>query len=280
MPVPANTLLGLPWVDVAVIGGYFVVVPWIGYRAMKRIKNQEDYFLAGRRFGKFIQTFAAFGQGTSAESAVTTTTKVSQDGVAGVGAAGLATGLLILPPLWMTTIWFRRLRLLSLADFFEERYGSKAMAGFYAICQAIFFVIVAAMGFVAMSKTVAAIAVKPETALSQSQVEGRQRAVELDDLRSKDYRLLDTNEKERFERLSVEKPRRLFSYINERILMVVIAIIVLLYAVSGGLEAAFITDTLQGVLIIVLTLHVDVGLRIAWRFDGRRQDLRCVGTRL
>ena len=46
------TILGLPLIDVIVIIAYFVVVLWIGFRAMKRIKNPEDYFLAGRRFGK------------------------------------------------------------------------------------------------------------------------------------------------------------------------------------------------------------------------------------
>jgi hypothetical protein len=56
-------ILGLPLLDIVVILAYFAVVLWIGYRAMQRIGNSEDYFLAGRKFGKAIQTFAAFGQG-------------------------------------------------------------------------------------------------------------------------------------------------------------------------------------------------------------------------
>ena len=154
------TVLGLHLIDVLVIVAYFAVVLWIGFRAMKRIKNPEDYFLAGRRFGKGIQTFAAFGQGTSAESAVTTTTMVSTNGAAGIGM-GLVNGIATMPIFWMITMWYRRLRYLSLAEFFAERYNSKAMAGFYAITQTLMFMIVAAGGFTAMSKTVAAIAVKP-----------------------------------------------------------------------------------------------------------------------
>ena len=47
-------MFGLQWIDIAVILVYFGVVIAIGVWASRRIKNQEDYFLAGRRFGKFI----------------------------------------------------------------------------------------------------------------------------------------------------------------------------------------------------------------------------------
>jgi len=109
--------------DLFMMLAYFAVVLWIGYRAMKRIKNQEDYFLGGRRFGKWIQSFAAFGQGTSSESAIATTTVIGQNGAAGIGVS-MASGLAGMPIFWMTTMWFRRSRLLTLADFFKERYGS------------------------------------------------------------------------------------------------------------------------------------------------------------
>ena len=127
----AIDILGLSLIDIVFIILYFVVVLWTGFRAMKRIRNTEDYFLAGRRFGRSIQTFAAFGQGTSAESAVTTTTMVSTNGAAGIGM-GLVNGIIGMPMYWMTTMWYRRMRYLSLAEFFTERYNSKAMAGFYA----------------------------------------------------------------------------------------------------------------------------------------------------
>ena len=247
------TLLGLHLIDIIVIIAYFAVVLWIGFRAMKRIRNPEDYFLAGRRFGKGIQTFAAFGQGTSAESAVTTTTMVSTNGAAGIGM-GLINGIVTMPIFWMTTMWYRRLRYLSLAEFFAERYNSKAMAGFYAITQTIMFMAVAAGGFTAMSKTVAAIAVKPESALTQTELTERARAVELRTLRERDYRLLSDSEQARIQTLSEARPRQNFSYINRNALTIGLAIIVLLYAVSGGLEAAFITDMIQGIFIIILTL--------------------------
>ena len=47
-------MFGLQLVDILVVLGYFIVIISIVFWSMRRIKNQEDYFLAGRRFGKLI----------------------------------------------------------------------------------------------------------------------------------------------------------------------------------------------------------------------------------
>jgi SSS family solute:Na+ symporter len=84
-------LFGFTVADIVAIVLYFVAIMLIGYWAMKRIKNQVDYFLGGRRFGKIIQIFAVFGMATSAESATTATSMISQNGAAGVVALMLVT---------------------------------------------------------------------------------------------------------------------------------------------------------------------------------------------
>lgn len=45
-------MFGLQWIDLAVIALYFGAVIAVGIWASRRIKNQEDHFPAGRRFGK------------------------------------------------------------------------------------------------------------------------------------------------------------------------------------------------------------------------------------
>lgn len=65
-------LFGFPLIDIVAIALYFLLVLGIGIWASTRIRSEEDYFMGGRRFGKFIQSFAAFGQSTSADSAVST----------------------------------------------------------------------------------------------------------------------------------------------------------------------------------------------------------------
>ena len=157
-------MIGLPVIDIIVIVIYFAAVLLIGIWASHRIKNREDYFLAGRRFGKFVQTFAAFGQATSVESAVGLTVLVARNGAAGIWQN--ITAVFGLPIYWITSVWYRRLRLLTLGDFFEERYGSKGLAGFYALISSIFFVVVIGLGFTAMTKTITGIVTKPVEKLS------------------------------------------------------------------------------------------------------------------
>ncbi len=151
-------MFGLPIIDLAVIALYFAFVIAIGIWSSRRIHNQEDYFLAGRRFGKFIQTFAAFGQGTSADNAVGVTTTTFSNGIAGVWSALLY--LFATPLYWMVMPWMRRLRLITLGDFFEERYGSKLMAGLYAVIGSIGMMTIISVGFAAMTKTVVALTPK------------------------------------------------------------------------------------------------------------------------
>ncbi len=61
-------MYGLTIFDILIIVLYFGVVLAVGVWASRRIRGEEDFFLAGRRFGKLVQTFAAFGQGTSADT--------------------------------------------------------------------------------------------------------------------------------------------------------------------------------------------------------------------
>src|SRR5438067_1097342 len=145
----AVQFFGLSVFDLFVLTAYFAEILGIGYWAMRRVRNQSDYFLAGRRFGKLIQVFASFGQATSSDNAVGSTTMVSTNGAAGVWA-GLAGGLFGLPLIWFWSMWFRRVRLTTVADIYEERYGSKAMAAFYALTQTIFLTLLAGVGLVAL----------------------------------------------------------------------------------------------------------------------------------
>ena len=247
------TFWGLSVIDLAVIFVYFVVIVYIAIRAARLVNNREDYFMAGRRFGKLIQTFAAFGQATSVENVTTTTTMVNSNGASGIWAM-LAGGLVNLPVFWMTSIWYRRLRLLTLGDFFEERYDSKRMAAFYALCQTIFFVLIAAIGLVAMSKTIAAIAAKPESELNAIERVEYSKAIEREKLEAADFALLSADQKSRLVDLQMLNPKKEYSYINENWLIIVVAAVTLFYASLGGLAAAFMVDLVQGMFIILLSI--------------------------
>lgn len=245
-------MFGFNTIDVVVIVVYFLVLLYIGFRSMKTIHNQEDYFLAGRRFGKVVQAFAAFGQATSSDTAVSVTTTTVTNGAGGIWSA--LSNLFATPVYWMTSIWYRRLRVLSIGDFFEERYQSKPLACAYALVKAVSLMIMLSLGFNAMSKTIMALTPKTVEQLSAVEIAEYNRAVELDKLGAVDYMSLSPAERERLNQLHLERPRKIFSHIRKDILILVVGAIVLVYAVAGGLHAAFLTDTLQGTFILILSV--------------------------
>lgn len=247
------TLFGLAVIDVLVLALYFAVIVWIGWRAMKHIHNQEDYFLGGRRFGKLLQIFSAFGQGTSADTAVGTTTTTYVNGASGTWSALLL--LWSTPIYWFTSPWYRRMRVVTMGDFYEERYGSKRMAGFYALFSAIFLMSMISLGMMAVSSTVVAVAQKDATELTVVERAEVNSALELEGLRQKQIQAaLDEAEDARIKELELAAPRRTFSHVNGDVLIWIICAVVFLYAVSGGLEAAVYTDMLQGIFIIILSI--------------------------
>lgn len=244
-------MFGLGPIDIFVIIAYFIAMIAIGFWSMKRIKNQEDYFLAGRRFGKFVQTFAAFGQGTSADTAVGVSTTTFSNGAAGIWSSLLY--LFTTPLYWLVMPWMRRLRLITLGDFFEERYGSKALAGVYAIIGTIGMMAILSVGFSAVTKTVAALTPKEVHEFTIEEKTEYDLALERDNLKTADYASLTVEQKDRLAELNLINPQKAFSQINQNLLMWFIVLIVMAYAITGGLEAAFITDTIQGIFIIILS---------------------------
>jgi SSS family solute:Na+ symporter len=246
-------MFGLSLIDIFVIVVYFAVVLYIGFRAMRNIHSQEDYFLGGRKFGKLIQIFAAFGQGTSADSAVGTATTTFTN-----GASGIWSSLLYLwgtPLYWFTSPWYRRMRVLTLGDFFEERFGSKRMAGFYAVIASMFLMSCIAIGMKSVTVTVLGITQKNTSELTpaeQTEYELAQEHKAL--LEMKAWKDLTAEHQLRLNHLEIQKPRQEFSHLNEIVLIWVICVIVFVYAVTGGLEAAMHTDLLQGIFILILSI--------------------------
>ncbi|MDZ7617174.1 MAG: sodium:solute symporter family protein [Patescibacteria group bacterium] len=275
-------MFGLPVLDLLVIAAYFVVVIAIGVWCSRRIKSQEDYFLGGRAFGKLIQTFASFGQGTSADNAIGVTTTTFSNGASGMWASLLY--LFATPVYWVVTPWMRRLRLLTTGDFFLERYGSRTMAAVYALIGSVSMMAYIAVGFAAMTTTIVAMTPISARQLTPAQHVQYEEAyqnhlrlneltpetanlltfnewVDRDDLGSRPAEELAEHEQARRHYLAEKRPARTFSHIDPTVLIWVVCLVVAVYAVSGGLEAAFLTDTLQGFFIILLSVML---IPFAW----------------
>ena len=244
-------MYGLSVIDIIVILVYFLIIIWIGVWASRRIKNQEDYLLGGRKFGKVVQTFASFGQATSADGPVGTVTTTFKNGAAGIWSSLLM--VFSTPLFWITSPWLRRMRILTMGDFYEERYGSKKMAATYAIIGTIGMMGLLSVGYTAMNKTIQAITPKEVHELTVQEKQEYDDAMVLSSLEKRDYATLSDQEKEQLKTLRIEEPRSVFSHFNESLIAWIVCLVIIAYAVFGGLEAAFYTDLLQGVFIIILS---------------------------
>jgi solute:Na+ symporter, SSS family len=247
------TFMGLSIIDILVMCVYFFWIFWIGYKAMKNIHVQEDFFLGGRTFGRLITTFASFGQGTSAESAVGSTTQVKQMGISGIMVQTFP-NFFQLPVYFFASVWYRRLRLLTMSAYYSYRYKSKNMALVYSVVQAFFFMVIIGIGFLAMSKTIMAITPKPYEDMTPSQQQEYTQAQRLNELETSNYAQLSSQEQDELGRLRLINPQGFFSYFTRFWLVIGLAVVIVVYAICGGLEAAAKSDVLQSILTLVLTV--------------------------
>ena len=188
----------------------------IGVYCSLRIKAQEDFFLGGRSFGKLLQTFAAFGAGTGSSDPVNTGRTTFTGGMSGMWSVMF--WLFVTPFYWITGVWYRRMRHLTLGDWFVERYESKWLGAAYSIFGVFFFMIYGSMFFSAIAKTA-----EPMIGASLS-------------VFGNDMQL-------------------------QYVLIPVIAVVVVVYGIAGGLAAAYFTDLIQGLCIIGLSVMlIPIGL--------------------
>ncbi|UCH62071.1 MAG: sodium:solute symporter family protein [Fidelibacterota bacterium] len=117
-------------VDTTVIILYFLFIALVGYIARRKVKTQNDFFLGGQRFKKFMMSMMFFGAGTNTDQVVAVTSKIYQVGLSGIWYQWLY--LFISPFYWLKLPIVRRLRMMTTADFFKERY-SKSLGICYAV---------------------------------------------------------------------------------------------------------------------------------------------------
>ena len=225
------------YLDLLVLAGYFAVMIVIGIYCSRLIKEQEDFFMGGRSFGKLMQTFAAFGAGTGSSDPVNSSRTTFTSGMSGMWS--VMSWLFATPFYWITAVWFRRMRHLTTGDWFVERYESKAMGAAYCIFGVTFYMVYGSMLFSAIGK-VAAPLVEIDSFTFLGQVYG-----------------------------------------IEYVLVPVIGVVVVIYGILGGLRAAYFTDLVQGVCIILLSVMlIPYGLQaLVEKFGNPETDTIMAGFR-
>src|SRR5690349_11347254 len=148
--------------DLAIIVAYLVAVVYIGKRAAKGTGSEEGFFLAGRKLGKLYQFFLNFGNATEPQGAVSTASFVYQQGAPGSWLSFQT--VFMNPYFWFMNVWFRRVRLTTLSDLFEDRFASKGLSMFYALFQIVVACVFLGFGNVTAYKIASSLVVKPEAA--------------------------------------------------------------------------------------------------------------------
>ncbi|HGY55341.1 MAG TPA: sodium:solute symporter family protein [Caldithrix abyssi] len=263
-------MLGLHYLDILAIGVYFLAIIVIGLIAKRQIKGKEDYFMGGRKLGKFVSVFLAFGSGTSADTAISASRETYRAGMSGIWIQLL--WLFITPFYWIIAPWYRRLRVITGGDYFYERFGSKVLTGLYVGFSFLFLMFHIAVALTAIGKTVEILTVKQEFELNSIEKQNVKLYNEYSQLKS-NLNELNEKEKERFNELEIkvqnDEIQPHYSHLTSRESLPVIALIIIVYGVLGGLFAAAWTDTLQGVLILVLSLILlPSGLQQVGWFSG------------
>ena len=264
-------VFGLHILDFLVIVGYIAVILWLGKRAGKDTENTEDFYIAGRRLGKFYQFFLNFGNATNSDQAVAVSREVYRQGIGGMWIQYLV--LFLTPFYWFTALLFRRSRMITLGDYFTERFRSLFLGGAYAVFTLLMAFIGGGVGYMVGAKTMMALTPKP---IEQYTPEER-RSVELfreyEQLKSRLDVGLTPQEQARYEELSDRYKRgelkSFVSYTHPVAFYFVYGLIVAIYTMMGGFTAAAITDAIQGVLIITFSLMlIPIGLARIGGFAG------------
>src|SRR5262245_54711257 len=112
--------------------------------------------------GRVLQFFLNFGNATDTNGAVVMASEVFRQGVGGIWLS-LQT-LFITPFFWFTQPWFRRARVITMADLFVDRFNSKTVASAYAIFSILIALILLGVGNKGSYEVTAAMIVKPESA--------------------------------------------------------------------------------------------------------------------
>ena len=129
-------VFGLYFIDYLVILVYFAGIGWIGWWTKRMVKSSDDFFMGNRRFGKFLMIMQGFGVGTHTDQPVSVSGAAYTGGLSGIWFQWL--WMFITPFYWLIAPIYRRLRYVTMSDFFEERFG-KSMSILYTISGMLFF---------------------------------------------------------------------------------------------------------------------------------------------
>lgn len=263
-------LFGLHWIDVLILLGYIVAVLAIGKKFSHGVKDGKDFFLGGRSLGRWLQFFLSFGNMTDPGQATTTASSVYRQGAGGAWLALIT--LFLTPYYWFMNVWFRRVRLTTMADLFEDRFGSRFLATLYAITMLMIAIVgVIAGGNVMALKTLQPLMVKDPAIYTAAEKQRVADYHEFAELRSqRQAGALPAAAEARYDVLRDYYNRGVLApyvtYLQPVTFYLVSTGLVAVFIMLGGLKASAVVDAIQAMLVVLISvILIPFGL---WRIGG------------
>ncbi len=246
---------GIHIVDILVVAAYLGTILYLGKRSLSHSKSEEGYFLAGRKLGKLYQFFLNFGNATDANGAVSTATLVYQRGVSGVWLAFQT--VFMNPYYWFMNVWFRRVRLVTVAELFEERLNSRNLAKIYALYQVTYVIFFIGWANLIGYNVTASLLTKPEVAWTSGERQEVEQFREFQTLRKTDPAAMSPQQRGDFQKLgdlyAAKRLRASISYIQPYQFYLGFTLVVGCYLFMGGMTGAARNEVLQGILIVTFS---------------------------
>lgn len=118
--------------DWLVIALYLGGITGLGLYVSRKVKTSEGFFIGDRAFGKAVMLAQALGTGTHSDQAVGVAGAAYTSGFSGIWYQWI--WLFTTPFYWLLAPIFRRLRVLTTAEFFELRYGRAYSVAYATFC--------------------------------------------------------------------------------------------------------------------------------------------------
>jgi Na+/proline symporter len=144
-------ILGLHYAIWLVLAAYFAGMLLMGWWSKRGIHNQEGYLLGNRQFGSLMMVMHAFGAGTHPGNVAGVMSQAVVSGASSIWVSWM--WLFGTPFYWIIAPVVRRMRCLTMADFFRERFGRSASV-LYIIVAAVGMIIFLASVMLATTRTV------------------------------------------------------------------------------------------------------------------------------
>ena len=218
-------VIDLHWADWLVVGIYGAICFGIAFWAMRQIKDAGGLLVGKRNMGKWMMAAASFAGGTNANHPMSTAAAAYKSGMPGIWIS--LTWMLITPFFWIFPPLIRRLRIVTLVDIVQMRFGP--------VMEQIFKIV----GILTMPISMA-FGLKSAAILIELMTGGV--------IRTHVLEFMDIDPA-----VATQAQMDTAGFYIEIILIGLIAIPTLIYSLMGGVIAAYATDVFQGILIIVLS---------------------------